>query len=98
MTDREKLIDLLTDVLGMSIGFKADHLLAHGVTFQKWIPVTERLPDAGELSLCLVKSFAFPGRKYYALLRCDKHGFLENGIYTDDVTHWMPLPDPPKEN
>ena len=33
MTDREKLIDLLTDVLGMSIGFKADHLIANGVTF-----------------------------------------------------------------
>jgi hypothetical protein len=45
MTDKEKLTDLLTDVLGMSIGFKADHLIANGVTFQKWIPVSERLPE-----------------------------------------------------
>lgn len=40
MTDREKLTDLLTDVLGMSIGFKVDHLLANGVTVPKrgrWI-------------------------------------------------------------
>ena len=29
---REKLIDLLTDVFGMSIGFKADHLIENGVT------------------------------------------------------------------
>lgn len=63
----------------------------------KWIPVTERLPEDKDLYLCLVKSYAFPGRKYYAILRYDKHDFLENGIYTDDVTHWMPLPEQPKE-
>lgn len=63
----------------------------------RWIPVTERLPDQGDRVLCVVKSFAFPGRKYYNILRYDKYGFNENGIYTDDVTHWMPLPEPPKE-
>lgn len=26
----------------------------------------------------------------------DKGGFVEGHIYTDDVTHWMPLPEPPK--
>lgn len=64
----------------------------------RWIPVTERLPDQGDRVLCVVKSFAFPGRKYYNILRYDKYGFNENGIYTDDVTHWMPLPEPPKED
>ena len=63
----------------------------------KWIPVTERLPEDADRYLCLVKSFAFPGKKYYSIMRCDKYGFHENGIYTDDVTHWMPLPEPPKE-
>lgn len=64
---------------------------------RRWIPVTELLPDPGDRVLCVVKSFAFPGSKYYNILRYDRYGFNENGIYTDDVTHWMPLPEPPKE-
>ena len=28
--------------------FVADHLIANGVTIQRWIPVTERLPEDGE--------------------------------------------------
>ena len=63
----------------------------------RWIPVTERLPDIGDRCLCNVKSFAFPGSFYHAILPYDKYGFVEGGIYTDDVTHWMPLPEPPKE-
>ena len=55
--------------------------------------MTERMPDPGARVLCVVKSFAFPGRKYCKIMRCDMYGFNENGIYTDDVTHWMPLPD-----
>lgn len=97
MTEREQLIDLLTDVLGMSIAAKADHLLSNGVTLQRWIPVTERLPEANDRYLCNVKSFAFPGCFYQTILKYDKYGFLEGHIYTDDVTHWMPLPEPPKE-
>ena len=64
---------------------------------RRWIPVTERLPDPGDRVLCVVKSFAFPGSKYYNILRYDRYGFNENGIYTDGVTHWMPIPEPPKE-
>ena len=66
-------------------------------TSDGWIPVTERLPDEEGRYMCNVKSFAFPGCFYQAILQCDKHGFREGNIYTDDVTHWMPLPEPPKE-
>lgn len=61
----------------------------------KWIPVTERLPEENDRYLCNVKSFAFPGRFYHAILQYDKCGFREKNIYTDDVTHWMLLPEPP---
>ena len=63
-----------------------------------WIPVTERLPEEDGYYLCCVKSFSFPGRTYINILRCDKNGFQEGHIYTDDVTHWMPLPEPPSES
>lgn len=64
---------------------------------KRWVPVTERLPKTDGRYLCNVKSFAFPGNYYQAILRYYKEGFLEANIYTDDVTHWMPLPEPPKE-
>lgn len=76
---------------------QAKYIESLGV-LQKWIPVTERLPEENDRYLCNVKSFAFPGRSYHAILHYDKRGgFREGNIYTDDVTHWMPLPEPPKE-
>ena len=109
---REKLIELLKKAnRAFSVdrfncdhfGFVADHLIANGVTFAtdnhvggKWIPVTERLPEEKDYYLCCVKSFLLPGRTYVNILKCDKDGFMEGSIYTDDVTHWMPLPEPPK--
>ena len=99
---REKLIELLWEydqmrMMRMSIEECVDKLVANGVTIQKWIPVTERFPEVGDRCLCNVKSFAFPGSYYQAILKYDKYGFVEGCIYTDDVTHWMPLPEPPKE-
>ena len=103
MTEREKLLDLIIAAkredpeTGSFTEWLTDYLLANGVTVQKWIPVSERLPDVGDRCLCNVKSFAFPGSFYQAILKYDKFGFVEDCIYTDDVTHWMPLPEPPKE-
>ena len=77
---------------------QVDFLIANGVTIQKWIPVTERLPDEDDYYLCSVKSFVHLGRKYVSILSYDKGGFKEGHIYTDDVTHWMPLPEAPKED
>jgi hypothetical protein len=98
MTERERLVDLLTDVLGMSIGAKADHLLDNGVTFHKWVPTALGFfPEEYGRYLCVVRSFAFPGCFYQTILQYDNYGFREGNIYTDDVAYWMPLPEPPKE-
>lgn len=96
---RKKLIELLRDVqyLGGLEEKIADHLIANGVTVQKWISVKDRLPEKNGYYLCNVKSFLFPGRTYINILECDKDAFKEGHIYTDGVTHWMPLPEPPNE-
>ena len=74
----------------------ADHLIANGVTVQEWIPVTERLPFAeyGEsddvLALTefgMMRTLYFDGGNW-----C----FQSGDPYLHKVTHWMPLPDPPK--
>jgi hypothetical protein len=102
---REKLIDLLSVDLSGSDGYEpeliADHLIANGVvisnseTTTKWIPVTERLPEKCEPVLAC---FDFMGGKVVkASDRYGKNGLLWSGIPCGGkVTHWMPLPQPPK--
>ena len=62
----------------------------------KWISVDDRLPEEDGYYLCCIKSSLFPDRIYIDILECDKGSFEEGHIYTDTVTHWMPLPEPPK--
>ena len=63
---------------------------------QEWISVDDRLPEEDGYYLCCIKSSLFPDRVYIDILECDKGSFEEGHIYTDTVTHWVPLPEPPK--
>ena len=62
---------------------------------EKWIPVTERLPEAGERVLCYCRANIYEVMK----MRTDGDWVYDtNHIYMHSfVTHWMPLPTPPKE-
>ena len=53
---------------------------------RRWIPVTERLPDIGIEVLVYSEDDG---------ICMDYYGGDSFGYY--DVTHWMPLPEPPKE-
>ena len=89
MTEKEKLVDLLTDVLGDSIARKADYLISNGVTVQKWIPVEERLPDKPGDYLVLSKNRNYSVRTFLIYDEVRKEFIhIENGV----ITHWMPLP------
>lgn len=75
----------------------AENMIANGVTVQEWISVKDRLPNYFEHVLINV-----PGDKPFitvheAYLR--KDDMWDAGLYRydkEDVTHWMPLPQPPK--
>lgn len=78
----------------------ADYLIANGVTFatDKWISVNERLPKPF-ISVLVQMPLEEPCPTV-------REGFLTNngtwyaGMYTreaDEVTHWMPMPEPPEE-
>ena len=97
---RKKLIELVNEAIDMRVpntmlGERiADHLISNGVTFQKWIPVTERLPEKD-----MEDVLAFDGISgfFITFMKTTIHGKRYFAIGHDDVTHWMPLPEPPKE-
>lgn len=65
-----------------------------------WIPVSERLPKRGEfVLLAYAKDNRNPtmyAKNTMAVGRYDQKMFLVEGCSVK-VTHWMPLPAPPKE-
>ena len=62
----------------------------------KWISVNDRLPKKREDVLCLFQDEQRK-RKHIEISWMDSVGcFLYENIY-GKVTHWMPLPYPPKE-
>ena len=70
----------------------ADHLIANGVTVQQWIPVSERMPDANGVYLSVDDMGIYSFRVF------DPSKRMWKAIWEDEkVTHWMPLPKPPKE-
>lgn len=107
MNVREKLVELLNEAFfdynhgkGDSYIPKnfADHLVANGVTVQQWIPVKDRLPEAGGYVVCIAKRNPF-SRFMPMVARIEKNGWVNpiTDQYISEVTHWMPLPEPPKE-
>jgi hypothetical protein len=96
MNDREKLIKLIQSAVDGCAeywaGLIADHLIANGVTVQQWISVTESLPEQYETVVGWTK--------YREMGEVSHNGkrFVwesDDGDYAH-VTHWMPLPEPPK--
>jgi hypothetical protein len=82
----------------------ADTLIFNGVTIQRWIPVAERLPEEDKLVMMLCKNGAmFVGycgipwgnyeRRWHIKTALNSTKLLNKGR----VSHWMPLPRPPRE-
>ena len=102
----EKLVELLQDESNpvwmwfpnnMAMMQLADYLISHGVTVQEWISVCDELPEADRYVVCVAKRNPF-SRFMPMVARIEKNGWV-NPIteqYISEVTHWMPMPNPPK--
>lgn len=110
MNDRDRLIEIIycagrdyddyvdaQHEIGMSAyedfdSWLADDLLANGVIVQEWISVKDMLPKEDNRVLVWL------GIRLYDYTQIDTDRLL-NGRFVrwgNDVTHWMPLPNPPK--
>ncbi len=97
---RDKLIEILEQAGTMRQfpGTLANILIEKGVTVQKWIPVSERLPDRnGEYLVCTKNDFYKTRKMAKAIFKKNSSGFYGQGGHWANVTHWMQLPEFPKE-
>ena len=92
----------------------ADKLIANGVTVQEWISVKDRLPTEsdGTVLVCFPDVFPYNSKEHCVNAKHDqrvktaKYSQFSNEWYIGDMagiskvrpTHWMPLPEPPKED
>ena len=74
----------------------ADHLIANGVTVQEWISVDERLPEEKVNCIVHYKHAYCDNDDYWAIGICFYNGEKFQMDWSYKVTHWMPLPKPPK--
>ena len=100
MDVREKLVNLIESARywGSNTSEEiAENLIGHGVTVQEWISVNDRLPDAGGYVVCIAKRNPF-SRFMPMVARIEKNGWVNpiTGQYISEVTHWQPIPQPPK--
>ena len=107
MDVREKLVELLKSVLpnfrnNMAYwGEKpiyefADCLLANGVTVQEWISVDDRLPEPWKQVLIYSRHDFCESALYIGVPGKWRVTWNHEMLDADSVTHWMPIPEPPK--
>ena len=101
MDVREKLIEILKEPCGglYPACELADYLLDQGVTVQEWISVEDRLPEPFVSVLACIpseeplptvhESYIADHGAWVCILTAERYK-------TGEVTHWMPMPQPPK--
>ena len=100
MDVREKLVEIIQNSVGGCARHWAeviaDGLIAHGVTVQEWISVDDMLPEDDSDVLAYLRigeeSRICPAN-YAKGMWFD---WIFNTPVTESITHWMPIPQPPK--
>ena len=74
--------------------FIADLMIANGVTVQEWVSVEDGLPENGKESVLIALRWGEVDIGWCEDGRWDSE--FVNEYEDGEVTHWMPLPQPPK--
>lgn len=96
MEVREKLVELIIKSGEICYSHTAEelasYLIANGVTVQEWISVKDRLPDMYQNVLAIRAD----GEIVVDAIGSLEIWYKQMDIVGRPVTHWMPLPQPPK--
>ena len=86
--------------MSLDVDLTAENIIANGVTVQEWISVKDRLPEVGSIVLvsdnetdCHIWQYTNYSERGVAMPWMDEFGIP---CKTEEITHWMPLPQPPK--
>ena len=109
MIQNEKVREALIDVYNRcfdttdDVDVLAEYISELEARIPQWISVKDRLPEDGDEVLFFVMDWVMKGKyckqvpHWEAYLSGGSaHYHKNNGI--EHVTHWMPLPEPPKES
>ena len=104
MTREEALAELKDTIKGSYYQCRMEPMKwqsKHGTggTVSEWISVKDKMPQPGRYVACIAKRNPF-SRFMPMVARIEKNGWA-NPIteqYISEVTHWMPMPEPPKED
>ena len=89
---REKLVEMLapTSLNFEEATYLADCLVNNGVTAQEWISVKDRLPEENTTVIVATDN----GIVFQCLYAYDGWNLWEGNEV--NITHWQPMPQPPK--
>ena len=99
MDVREKLVELIESARywGSNTSEEiADHLISNGVTVQEWISVDDRPPEEKANCIVYYKHAFCDDENHIGICVCFYDGDEFQMDFAHKVTHWMPLPQPPK--
>ena len=93
-----KLVELLREVqyLGGLEEKITDHLIAHGVTVQEWVDVKDRLPQESGMYIVTANDGHAQRVSFVQWQKKNRMWNLTGARSYWRVTHWMPMPQPPK--
>ena len=109
MDVREKLVDIVCDATQINgcihscnhppcamVRGIVDALIENGVTVQEWISVDDRLPEPWKQVLIYSRHDFCEVALYIGIPGKWRVTWNHDMLDADSVTHWMPLPEPPK--
>ena len=100
MDVREKLVELLDTNCGyvdeVEAEVLADKLISNGVTVQEWISVKERLPEESGMYIVTANDGHAQRVSFVQWQKKNRMWNLTGARSYWRVTHWQPMPQPPK--
>lgn len=101
MDARKKMVDILGEFLlwpskmknvwmSQAIEKLSDHLIANGITVQEWVSVKDRLPEENTTVIVATDD----GIVFQCLYSYDGWDLWDDNDV--NITHWQPMPQPPK--